>query len=316
MTNQELPNLTSLALFVKTTELGSVGLAAQACGLSQPSASTRLKALERRLGIPLLVRSPAGSRATPEGVVVLDWARQVLESAGSLLVGALAMRQRRGAVLDLAASMTVAEYLLPSWLMTFQSIMPHVNIGFSAVNSARSAEMVLAGECEIGFVEGPRPDPGLKSALVARDRLVIAVSHKHPWARRRTKLQPRELAGTQLISREAGSGTRLTFEQRMDPFGPLAPPLIELNSTSAVKIALLTGSAPAVLSELALQDELRDGRVTEVKIEGIDLSRQLRAVWIEGRPLDGLPLKFLETVSQTRRAAHSVEVRHRERTPV
>ncbi|MCO4835752.1 MAG: LysR family transcriptional regulator, partial [Acidimicrobiaceae bacterium] len=58
------PELASLDLFVSVVELGSVSRAAGAHGVAQPSASSRLKHLERQLGMTLLERSPSGSVPT------------------------------------------------------------------------------------------------------------------------------------------------------------------------------------------------------------------------------------------------------------
>ncbi|MGV9379652.1 LysR substrate-binding domain-containing protein [Nonomuraea sp. NPDC003707] len=148
----------------------------------------------------------------------------------------------------------------------------------------------------MGFAEGPSLPVDLASRLVGRDRLVVVVSSRHPWARRRTPLRPRELAATPLIVREPGSGTRITFETVMARYGPLAEPLLELGPNSAVKVALASGAGPAVLSELAVGDELAEGRLVAVAPEGVDLQRKLRAVWIEGRRLDG-PARSLLTLA-------------------
>ncbi|MFF3668810.1 LysR family transcriptional regulator [Microtetraspora malaysiensis] len=290
------PDLEALALLVTVSELGGVGRAARQLGISQPSASSRLRTLERRLGVPVLQRLPIGSRLTAEGQIVVDWAREVLAAADALMTGVTAMRRERGAALPVAASMTVAEYLVPGWLIALRPIEPDVTVGLQVVNSARVAELVLSGEAEVGFVEGPSLPVGLASRLVGRDRLVVVVSPRHPWARRRTPLRPRELAATPLIVREPGSGTRITFETVMARYGPLAEPLLELGSNSAVKVALASGAGPAVLSELAVGDELAEGRLVAVAPEGVDLQRKLRAVWIEGRRLDG-PARSLLTLA-------------------
>jgi DNA-binding transcriptional LysR family regulator len=59
---------------------------------------------------------PAGSRLTTEDIVVVHWVRPILEAADHLLVGADALRSQRSEHLNVSASMTVVEYLLPPWL--------------------------------------------------------------------------------------------------------------------------------------------------------------------------------------------------------
>lgn len=61
-------------LLLSVARLGSLGRAAEAHGISQPAASSRLRRLERQLGLVLIERSARGSRLTPQGVLVAGWA--------------------------------------------------------------------------------------------------------------------------------------------------------------------------------------------------------------------------------------------------
>ncbi|MBB6348888.1 LysR family transcriptional regulator [Nonomuraea muscovyensis] len=281
-----LPDLVSLQLLVDVGELGSLGQAARAAGIAQPSASKRIALLERRLGLPLLERTPRGSTLTAEGKMVAGWAAQVLAAAHELTRAAEAVRHRGAAHLRVAASMTVAEYLVPRWLGELQHREPGVQVGLDVVNSADVAARVLAGEVELGFVEGPSVPDGLARRVVGTDRLVVVVAPGHAWARRRTALRGAELAATPLVVREPGSGTRVTLDVAFAGLRQ-ARPRLELGSNSAVKGAAQAGVAPAVLSGYAVEAELATGRLVEVPLAGVDLARSLRAVWRRGRPLTG-----------------------------
>ncbi|MBB4916693.1 LysR family transcriptional regulator [Streptosporangium saharense] len=281
----DLPDLESLRLLVDVERLGSLGQAARAAGIAQPSASKRIMLLERRLGLPLLERTPRGSTLTPQGVMIAAWASQVLAAAEELMRGARAVRHGREAHLRIAASMTVAEYLLPRWLGELQSREPQVQVGLDVQNSAEVARLVGAG-IELGFVEGPSVPQGLASRVVATDRLVVVVAPGHPWARRRTALLAAELAATALVVRERGSGTRETLDRALAGH-EVAAPRLELGSNAAVKGAAGEGAAPAVLSGYAVEGELATGRLIEVATKGIDLERRLRAIWRRGRTPTG-----------------------------
>ncbi|MEV8632718.1 LysR family transcriptional regulator [Streptosporangium sp. NPDC051023] len=298
----DLPDLESLRLLVDVDRLGSLGQAARAAGIAQPSASKRIALLERRLGLPLLERTPRGSTLTPQGVMVAAWASQVLAAAQELMRGAEAVRHGREAHLHIAASMTVAEYLLPRWLGELQSREPQVQVGLDVQNSAEVARLVGGGielGIELGFVEGPSVPQGLASRVVATDRLVVVVAPGHPWARRRTALLAAELAATPLVVRERGSGTRETLDRALAGH-EVAAPRLELGSNAAVKGAASEGAAPAVLSGYAVAGELATGRLIEVQTRGIDLERRLRAVWRRGRTPTGPAATLLRiTLSAT-----------------
>lgn len=272
------PDLSSLDLLVMVAEYGSIGRAAARHGLTQASASRRLDTLERELGVPLLIRTPTGSRLTPAGQLVVDWARTALAAAGDLMTGVEALRRQRASALNVAASMTVAEYLVPGWLMGFRRAEPDVEVGLHVANSDAVCQMVRSSDADLGFIESPDTPSDLNVRHVASDRLVVVVSPRHRWARRRRPVSVEELVQTRLVVREPGSGTRMAFE-RMVGERELAPPLLELSSNAAVKVAVESGEAPAVLSILAVAAEVEDGRLVEVGVDELSLSRPVHAVW-------------------------------------
>lgn len=282
------PDVFSLRLLVTVAEQGSLSAAAKQLGVAQPNASRAMRALERDLGVRLLHRTTAGSDLTVEGQVVVDWARQVVRSTDELVGAAAALHSEQRANLQVWASMTVAEYLMPRWLAEFRVRRPEVAVRLGVANSLEVCDAVLAQKVDLGFIESPDVPSTLSSTRIGADRLVVVVAPAHPWARRRRPLTATELAATPLIVREEGSGTRLTLEQLLREHDPVAPAL-ELGSNAAVKVSVVAGLAPAVLSALAVEDLLRNGQSVEVPVRDLDLARDLYAVWTKARRLAGPP---------------------------
>src|SRR5260370_9259670 len=81
---ERVADLMPFELLLSVARLGSLGLAAQAHGISQPAASTRIRRLERRLGVTLIQRSPHGSRLTPHGELVAGRAQAAVDAAAAL----------------------------------------------------------------------------------------------------------------------------------------------------------------------------------------------------------------------------------------
>ncbi|MPY78774.1 MAG: LysR family transcriptional regulator [Actinophytocola sp.] len=287
------PDLESLRLLVLVDELGSMGKAAAALGIAQPSASKRLTTLERRLGLVLVDRTRRGSALTPSGRVVCGWAQRVLSELDGLLTGAEALRTRRDAELRVAASMTIAEHLVPTWIGELRKSQPELYVGLRVTNSVNVGELVRNGEVDVGFVESPSAPSGLSTKRVATDRLLVVVAPSHPFARRRA-VSTAELAGEGLVVREPGSGTRETLEQALQraDVGELTP-LVELGSAAAVRGAVIAGTGPAVMSELAVAGDIAEGRLIDVAVTDLDLRRTFRAVWPGGRKLIGPAARLL-----------------------
>jgi len=287
-------DLASLRLLTLVADLGSISAAARAEQISQPSASKRIQVLERQLRLPLLDRRTGGAMLTEQGRVVTDWCRVVVDAADALTIGARALSEASDDQLSIAASQTVAEYLCPSWLNEFRRRGELPAVRLRVANSQGVIAAVRSREVELGLIETPDVPSDLNSRRVASDRLVLVVAPGHPLARRRRPVSRTELAGMALASREGGSGTRDTLRQAVGT--PMAAAAIELDSNAAVKVLISSGDHAAVLSELAVAGELRDGRLVEVPLTDVDLGRFLHAVWRRGSRLHTAARDFLGVI--------------------
>lgn len=293
------PDLATLELLVALADEGSLSAAARRCGVAQPNASRSIARLERGLGLSLIHRATTGARVTTDGLLVVEWARATLEAARALETGVAALRARTQAPLVVMASQTVAEHLLPGWIAGWQhaaggagagGASPHDpslgetrGISVAVGNTTEVLAAARGGEVDLGFIEGPGAPRGLNSVVVAHDDLVLVVAPQHPWAAS-SRVRAEELAATPLVARESGSGTRVALRRALAPLD-VAPPALELASNAAVRVSAAAGTAPAVLSRLAVDDALRAGTLVEVGVDGVDLTRNLRAVWAGPRRL-------------------------------
>lgn len=283
MPRTEPPQYVVLQLLVALQDRGSIGTAADAVGMTQPNASRALRRYERRCGVPLLVRSPKGTRLTPEGDLVVAWARDVISSTERLVAGTDALSGTLRGRLRVAASQTVAEYLVPGWLADYRQSPGAVEVELTVANSVQVSAAVLDGSADLGFIESATLTKGLRARQVGTDRLVVVVTPAHPWARLRNPLPAAELAATPLVVREPGSGTRDALEQVCHGAGlTVVEPAQSLASNAAVRVAAMAGVAPAALSEHAVREAVDTGRLVRVEVDGLDLARALRAVWRGG----------------------------------
>lgn len=279
------PDLGALHLLVSVGETGSISAAAVVHGVSQPAASMRLRTLERVLGLQLLERSHSGARLTAAGAATVEWAAAVLDAARALQVGVAALRRDERSQLRIAASLTVAEYLLPGWLQRLGAEEPSVAVSLEMGNTAHVVGLVLGGGVDAGFIEGRRPEGRLRGRDLHADELLVVVGRSHPWARRRRPIEPAQLSATALLLREPGSGTRDVLTDALGDLGLAVRSSMELGSTTAIKAAAIAGSGPAVLSRLAVAAEVRSGVLVVVPCAGLHLTRTIRAVWASGRTL-------------------------------
>ena len=281
-----MPDLTALEVLLAIARDGSLSAAGRELGMSQQAVSARVSSLEAQTGVRLVTRTTHGSQLTGAGVIAAQWADRLIQVAREVDTGLAALRSGSRSRVRVSASLTVAEHLLPGWLVSLHATRPDgppIDVVLTATNSDHVLDEVRSGSADLGFVEGPSAPRGLRSRIVARDELVLVVPPGHRWARRGPALPVAELDATPLVSREAGSGTRESLTRALvavlGPGHGQTPPALELSTTSAVRGAVLAGSAPAVLSRLAVRDDLESGRLRAVTVDGLDLHRDLRAVW-------------------------------------
>ena len=283
-----VPDLAALEVLLSVARTGSLGRAAQEAGVSQQAVSARIRAMEAQTGVTLVQRTARGSSLTAEGAVIAQWAARVLDVASELDAEIAAQRQDRRSRLRLCASLTIAERLLPVWLVSYRAAAKDrgsqdVEITLTASNADGVITHVTDGTADLGFIASASAPRSLRSRVIGHDRLVVVVPPGHPWARRHRPVSAAELAATPLVGREGGSGTGQTLTAALTAVvGPdvvQAPAALSVSTTAAARTAALAGAAPAVITELAVADDLAAGRLTSIEIPELDLKRTLRAVW-------------------------------------
>ncbi|MGC4015951.1 MAG: LysR substrate-binding domain-containing protein [Luteolibacter sp.] len=258
--------LEQLRIFTMVAETLNMTRAAERLYLTQPAVSAAIAILEDRHSARLFDRigrrlelSEAGRCFLPEAKAVLarvDEARRVLEELAGLV---------RGEV-RIAASQTVATYWLPRRMARFTADRPGIQLSLAVGNSARTAERVLKGEADIGFVEGEVEDALLEKRVVGGDRISLYVAMGHPLAGK--KVTKRQLENADWVMREPGSGTRDHTISGLAKSGVETASLrirLELPSNGASLEAAEAGDWIAAVSDLAAASRVKSGSIQRVR---------------------------------------------------
>ncbi|MEP6816826.1 MAG: LysR family transcriptional regulator [Marmoricola sp.] len=300
-----VPDLDGLRLLVGIARHGSIGGAARANAISQQAASERLRAMEAQTGLTLVQRGARGSRLTQSGVVVAEWAARLLDLADEIDTAIEGLRGDRSRELSVWASMTIAESLIPRWLVQLRQRQlgegrRPTAVSLNASNSENVVEAVRAGTAHLGFVEGVEAPKGLRYADIAHDELILVAAAGTPLSRRRTPLSPEEVAELPLTSRERGSGTREVLETSLRAHGlTMGDSVVELTTATAIREAVRAGSSPAFLSRRVVARDLDSGHLVVVPTTHLDLRRVFRAVWVGTKQPPAGPVRELVSIART-----------------
>lgn len=276
-------DVTSLRLLSTIDAGGSISAAARMCSMSQPSASVRLRKLEQAIGAALIRKTPRGSSLTPAGRRILEAALPILSAVDDLEEAVVATRQDSREVVHIAASYTIGDHLLNSWLEASHLFEQGLVLELRVGNAQSVCDLVLDGSADVGFMGGIPTPQDLDSHVVARDELLVVVAPTHPWARV-SSITLEELGHTPLIMREGGSGTKSFVWRQLETHLGSRPPdsLRELGSTTAVKGAVIAGLGASIISNLTIATELDEGKLVRVKVDGPRFVRDLKAVVLRG----------------------------------
>jgi DNA-binding transcriptional LysR family regulator len=259
--------LDQLKIFVAAAEREHVTRAAEALNLSQSAVSSAIFLLERTYGVKLFHRVGRGIVLTEAGKFFLGEARAILartQSAEIALGEFLGLARGR---LSIHASQTISSYFLPAYLVRFHSRFPGIELAVAVGNTAQVARAITHGEAELGFIEGPAPDPLLAAEPVGTDEMIIVVAPGHPWANKK-QLSTADLTSGNWVLREDGSGTRAVFTEAMAALGVDPGSLhvaIALPSNEAVRAAVEAGLGATALSSLVCTDSLAAGKLVKLK---------------------------------------------------
>jgi len=266
--------LDQLRAFLAVYENGSFTAGAATLGRTQPAVSRRVQLLEQHLGIALFERIGKSLYPTEAGRRLATEAERLLGDVARLeeRVGRPGARQLR-----IGASTTPGLYLLPRLLGGFHRAHPEVALDCVIENTERVSELLLRNALDLGLVGGQAKAPSLLSRPVASDRILCVCGPDHPLAAR-PSLEAAELAGATWVVRERGSATQRQVERALAKAGVHPERRIALRGPEAIKALAREGLGIAFLSSCALEDELLNGELVALSVQGLALERTLYLV--------------------------------------
>ncbi len=287
-------NLSHLRVFRSVLEHNSLTAAARALRISQPAVSKQLADLEHALGVKLVERGTRGIRLTAAGELLGQHARRLFneeEAAEAALRGLLGLELGQ---LSIGASTTIGNYMVPPLFGELNRAHPGLGLRLNIANTAAIQEQLLAGQLDLGLIEGRVTAKGLEAEVFAHDELVLIVAPAHPLTRKLGReISRRTIPELPFIMREPGSGTRDVIEQVFAEHGLEIEPVMSLGSTEAVKNAVAAGLGVSVVSRLTVELELTSGRLDILSLSDLRFARELRLLRLPGKHLSPAALEFL-----------------------
>ena len=289
MTHKLAIDVSLFPTFIAVVEYKTTSLASKMLHLSQPTVTDHIHRLEQSCNVSLFHRSRQGMALTEKGQLLYGHAKKVLSLIYDIETEISDSSQISGC-LSLAASTTIASYIMPLLIQGFVKRYPTVHVHMSSLNTADTLESVHRGSVKLGLMEGYSSSNYVEIFPFIEDILMLVgdVSSNYSLS------SVQNLKEYPLIWREPGSGTREVIEKALMDAGVdlsgLSIPF-QLGSTQAIKHSVEAGLGLSFLSRWSIGAELQRGQLKELPIPGFSIRRWFYWAKPLGK-LDALHLEF------------------------
>lgn len=257
-------NLKFLETFIWVARLKSFRLTADKLFTTQASISSRIAVLEGELGVKLFLRDSRGVSLTPEGLKVLDYAEQMLDTMAALKQSIETRSSKVGRV-RIGVMDTVIHTWLSPLVAQMTDLYPRVEIELVA-----DTALNLCDQLQKGFL-----DLVLQTDLIRHEsvRSLELASHPLGWIVASNSIHNRdyadlaELAQERIITYSKNSRPHQDIVALMQASGVMAPRLNCVNSVSAITRLLRDGFGIGALPPVLVTEELARGELIVLDIE-------------------------------------------------
>ena len=285
-------DLGQLEAFLQVAAQRSFSRAAEALGLTQPSVTARIQALERDLGETLFERNGRGVSLTDIGSAFLPHAQRVLKALQDGRDAVQSLQRLELGTLRLGAAPTISTYVLPGLLKEFRSRYPGLDVAVRTEHSDQIVQMVLADEVQVGL-ERHITHPEVVTVPLYDDEVVLVASAGHPFAQRGVATID-EVSQQALIMFSRGSGYYTLVDNALRQAGVLVSPAMELDNMEATKKMVEEGLGIAILPKVAVEREVQRNELCQVQVRGMTMPRrQITLIYRRGRPLSRAAQAFV-----------------------
>lgn len=280
--------------FLAVAQHGSFSAAARAVGLSQPTLTTQVQALERLHDVQLFHRKGHQVHMTSVGQRLLPIARQLasleadaynlLHDSGELNAGDLKL----GAV---------GPFHVIEMVSAYRQRYPRVEVSIRMGNSSAVFNDLQTYAVDIGVLARFHDAEGYSATPYARHALILFVHRDHPWAGR-TSVPLDALHGQPLLQREEGSSTRRALDDAMAAAGVVPQIVMEIGSREALREAAARGIGIGAVSEAEF---IPDERLVPLRIDGDPAVTETYLYCLEERRQTRILRSFFDVVGPLHR---------------
>ncbi|MBJ3764588.1 LysR family transcriptional regulator [Maribius pontilimi] len=273
--------LRQLTYFLALCEARHYRRAAERVGVSQPSLSQQIVALEEALGLELVERGQRGAVLTPHGRTMLEQARRIVDEADTLRALAQDAREGFGGTIRFGSTPTLGPYLLPHVMRQLHLSYPALKVIARDATPLQLQEELMAGHHDLILTQLPVPSADVETRRLFREPLHLAMAQDHPLAARQV-IAPSDLAGLDVIGLSDAYRLHAQVEALCDELGANLRRDYEGTSLDAVRQMTALDMGVSFLPALYVRSEV-SGETGDVVIRSFRKGRVTRSIGLVWR---------------------------------
>lgn len=277
-------DLQLLRLFVKVAEHGNISHAANACGMSQPSVSRALNALERELQAKLFHRTGRGVRLTSMGEHALMRAQAIVSQSDSLVREIRDLASAPHGKVTLALLTAHMRAVVVDLYDEVRQRLPGVTLHMLESFSAQHEDWLLSGRVDMALVttyRQPRLDEG--ELLEVSNMMLVGTPG---LGRPGQAVRFHELGGVPIVLPAFPNALRIRMEEAAQRLGIKLDIVFEADSIEAQEALVKSGRCYAVWSEITVRQEQHDRHLCVHPIAEPELPRYVVLRTTSHHPLE------------------------------
>ena len=248
--------------------------------ISQSAVSQSIKVLEKKLNQPLFIRSTKKVQLTPEGEIVLKYARRIKALYGKMETEIDNSRKQLTKV-RIGITHTSESNLITEVLARCSNADNNFSITIITDTINNLYDMLDNYEIDLAVVDGTPTGHSLCSLMLATDYLVCVMSIRHPLAKR-AMVTLSELKQERMILRLPTSDTRMLFESTLKSIGDSIDNFnitLEVDNIATIKDLVRKGLGVSILPQSACAREQKKGKMAVLPIENLSMMRETKIVY-------------------------------------
>lgn len=292
-------NLDDLHYLLAVAEHRNIGRAAESLGLTQPALTRAIRRLEESAGQPLFTRHPKGVEPTAAGTALLARARRIRLEHDDAMQELQQMKVGRLGLLRVGMNPSADFDLFTTAARRLLAERPAARLRLIEGLTQETLELLTDGQIDLLVAPVPTPWPSeLESRVLYRDCLYVVADSGHPLCRR-SGLTLTDVAAEPWVLPPAHYRVRTLLEQRVAAAGlPALAERVECNSFHVDTFRLLPGTRMLSLCTAALVDAVRRMGLQTLKVEGLDLERDVSVLRRAGSYVAPLSQRFEELLRE------------------